>query len=641
MTESMKILVVDDNRELAEIIHDIMVENGYGVTAAHDGKEAVEKISEHAFDLVILDYQLPDTDGLELQERLAAVSGADFIIVTAHASLESAAEAVRRKRIVGYETKPLDFNRLLAFVRQVADRRRTEKELERANALLAAVFQAIPGHINVMDADFNLLDVNITPDVLDRLGFKNKNEMTGRKCYEVYRRSPSVCPECAIASCLESGKLETRFSTLHEDEILGGSTKLFATPIRDSSDTIIGAVECAMDITDLKMMEKELRQAKEAAEAANIAKSGFLANMSHEIRTPLNAIVGLSHILKNTPLDQEQREQVDIIIKSSNILLSLIDDILDFSKIEAEKIVLEDTDFNLEDVIKEVIEIFSVKANEKNLYLRYETEDSIHLHLRADMGRLRQVLLNLVGNAVKFTEMGGIHISAGLESETETHVTIRFEVRDTGIGLSPDQISRLFEPFSQADVSVTRKYGGTGLGLAISKRIVELMNGDIGVDSEPGLGSAFRFSVELKKQLDSRRSQETELTVEHMEMDPSWRILVAEDNPFNQKVVQLMLADMELTADIAQNGLEAIQMLEKNVYDLVLMDIQMPVMDGVEATKAIRNSDSHFKDIPIVALTAHVLAEQRNEWFKAGLNGYLAKPVQPDQLRGAIYEQLG
>ncbi len=643
MNQPVKILIVDDNRDLLDTIQEILMENAYTVSTAQDGASAIERCREETYDLAILDYKLPDMDGLELQERLAQVSDADFIMITAHASIESAAEAVRRKQVVGYETKPLDLNRLLAFVKQVVDRRRAQRQLENANALLTAVFQAIPAHINVTDLDYNILEANVSDDMLNELGFDDKSAIMGRKCHEVFKQRASPCPECTVAACLKSGKLETRLSTEHEDELLGYATKLFAMPVKDKRENLIGAVECAMDVTDLRNMQTELRRARDEAEHANRAKSSFLANMSHEIRTPVNAIVGFAHILKDTPLTDEQKKHIRIILASSELLLALIDDILDFSKIEADMIELEEVDFNLFKVIGDLIDVISVKVKDKEITMCYDVNVGPNMNFRGDLGRLQQVLLNLAGNAAKFTERGEIRIAVACQDETDTHATLRFAVHDTGIGISDEEAPLLFETFFQADASISRKYGGAGLGLAICKKIVELMGGQIGVRSEPGKGSEFWFTATLQKATAGDAASRRERAAPEIsckEIDAGWRILVAEDNYFNQEVIQAILLGLGLSSEIAKNGREALDMLAKNHYDLVLMDIQMPVMDGVEAAQAIRSASAAFRDIPIIALSADALAGDIESWLESGMNSYLIKPIRPDDLRECICKVL-
>jgi signal transduction histidine kinase/ActR/RegA family two-component response regulator len=381
----------------------------------------------------------------------------------------------------------------------------------------------------------------------------------------------------------------------------------------------------------------ELQAAMEAAESGNQAKSEFLANMSHEIRTPMNGIIGMAHLALQTGLDDKQRNYIEKVHGSALSLVTILNDILDFSKIESGRIELESKDFRIAEVMHKLLDVIGVKAAEKSQRLSIEVEPEIDNGLlRGDPFRLGQVLTNLANNAVKFTgEAGQIRIGARLLEKKDTAVCILFEIHDDGIGISEAQRKKLFKPFSQADSSTTRKYGGSGLGLVISRNLVELMGGEIGVDSEPGKGSRFHFSVWLgvsghdvdeRPGLSSQEVMSVKGAIEHLK---GARLLVVEDNDINQELVIDLLQSAGMRTEVAGNGQEALERLDSTDFDAVLMDCQMPVMDGYEATRRIREQP-RFRHLPVIAMTANAMQRDREQAIEVGMNDHIAKPIDPD-----------
>ena len=393
---------------------------------------------------------------------------------------------------------------------------------------------------------------------------------------------------------------------------------------------------------DLETANHSLALAKAQAEAASVAKSAFLANMSHEIRTPMNGIMGMANILRREGVTARQASRLDIIDTSAEHLLSVINNILDLSKIEAGKFTLEELRVDVRNVLTNVRSILSERSKAKGIHLEIETEP-IPFNLLGDATRLQQALLNYAANAIKFTEHGSVSLRASKLDETEDSVTVRFEVRDDGIGIAPDALGRLFSAFEQADNTMNRKYGGTGLGLAITRRLAELMGGEAGAESTPGIGSTFWFTATLKKSGElavAPPAAAVDAVAEIRRHHHGRRILVVDDEPMNQEIARIQLEDVLLVVDTADDGATAISMARNNSYAAIFMDMQMPRMNGLEATEKIRLLPG-CRDTPIIAMTANAFAEDRARCLAAGMNDFLAKPLAPATFFAILLRWLG
>lgn len=460
-------------------------------------------------------------------------------------------------------------------------------------------------------------------------------EMVGSSAFELFKDFPSKVEHLQRALQGETLELEYKVGDRFFSDHL--------SPSRDPDGSITGAGGISIDITARKLAEMaradyEMREA--SARETSRVKSEFLAKMSHEIRTPINAVIGMTGLLLDTPLTRSQREYGETIRQSADGLLGLVNDVLDFSKAEAGKMTLEKIDFELEQLIREIERTLSFSVTKKGLKLFRSISPELPRFLKGDPTRLRQVLLNLLNNAVKFTPFGHVTFEAELEQDAEGTPRVRFEISDTGIGISPEAMGRMFDAFSQADSSTTRRFGGTGLGLSICKHLVRLMGGDIGVESDEGRGSTFWFTIPFQMGVEPQPSDSHDAVRDKAARQPL-RVLVAEDNSINQVIAVKMLEQMGHSVVAVENGQMAIDAIRASYFDIVLMDCQMPELDGYQATRVIRESlGPEHSRIPIVAMTANAMPTDRDKCLEAGMDDYVSKPVKAEDLQTILEKNL-
>ncbi len=525
---------------------------------------------------------------------------------------------------------------IYAIYRDISNQKKAELEIAIQKAYLEQLFEASTEAIAFINKNDRVERINSQFTAI--FGFSS-DELIGRSLDDTIIPSSRRKEGKAVKEEIKKGKhiFHETVRQRKDGSLLDVSVTGMPISIKGKD---AGVYAIYRDISGQKKAEKELKKAKTVAEEATRAKSIFLANMSHEIRTPLNAIIGLSHLAKKTQLTPQQLDYQEKIHASAYTLLRLIDDILDFSKIEAGKLDLEKINFNLVDVLERMSSIISVKSNEKGIGFSIHIPDSIPNFLNGDALRLEQVLLNLTSNAVKFTSEGEVSVIVELAEESEQEAVLQFIISDTGIGMTPEQIGQLFQPFHQADFSITRKYGGTGLGLAICRRLLAMMDSEIQVQSTLGIGSKFTFMVRFEKAEYEGSEIIDDISMEQTkELLVNRRILLVEDNDANLQVARELLEQAGLTVVAVANGLEAVSLAAKERFDAILMDIQMPVMDGLTAAREIRKGPSP-PDLPILAMTANAMIADREECLAAGMNDHIAKPIKPEILYKTLVRRL-
>ena len=524
--------------------------------------------------------------------------------------------------------------------RALAERRKAEEALNENIEKFRNLFDNMSSGVAVYEAvnggdDFIIRAFNRAGERIEGL---KREELVGRSILDVFPGVKAMGLFEILKRVWISGQPEHYPASVYEDRRIAGWRENYV--YRLSSGEIVAVYD---DVTERKQAEEELLKAKEAAEESNRAKSSFLANMSHEIRTPMAAIIGFTELMLGSELKPEHREYLQIVQTRSRDLLTLLNDLLDFSKLEAEKMGLVQIPFHLAQTLGEVMKMFSLTASQKNLAISLKIADGVPDVIYGDPQRIRQVLVNMVGNAVKFTEKGevAVLVEPDLES-TDGQITLHFRVKDSGIGIPPDKLEYIFQPFVQVDGSCTRKYGGTGLGLSICSRLVELMGGKIRVESEVGRGSAFHFSIPFRPLPFKAKSEEMPAIGAEGPARASLRILVADDDESSTILAVTQLREKGHRVLTALNGKEALRLLESQDFDMVLMDIMMPEMDGLEATRWIRDPASSVRnhDVPVIAITACAMSGDEERCREAGIDAYVSKPVSAANLFSVIEKIL-
>jgi PAS domain S-box-containing protein len=517
----------------------------------------------------------------------------------------------------------------ITHVDDISEQKRMQAALAESEMRYGLLFHRTRMGVTRCSPDGRILECN--EGAASALGYSSPEELCGKLIQDFYCRLEDrdrLLRDLSLHRAVSDYELELRRRDGSRLWVAGSLTTL-----GPDGGMIEGAF---VDITAIKQAQEELRKAKDAAEAASRAKSEFMANMSHEIRTPMNGILGMTRLALDTDLSPEQREYLDAVEVSASSLLAIINDILDFSKIEAGKLQLENVEFSLGEGIEEIMKSFALSSAERRIGLVWSIEPGLPEVLSGDPVRLRQVLLNLIGNALKFTEEGRVALRVRRLAADQREIVLEFSVTDTGVGIPRERQQAIFEAFVQADNSTTRRYGGTGLGLAIASQLVALMGGGIRLESEPGKGSAFHFTARFGL-VETPRVRPAPAPANSFAVRSGLRILVAEDNAINLRIAVRLLEKQGYAAATAANGRQAIQALAREPFDLVLMDVQMPELDGLEAAQAIRAGErATGAHIPIVAMTAHAMRGDRERCLAAGMDGYVSKPISPDHLYQAI-----
>jgi PAS domain S-box-containing protein len=639
-----QILIVDDKIYNLRILSMYLQKCGYVLDQLQNPELVLPLVKKSPPDIILLDIMMPKINGYEVCKQLKADASISDIPVIFLSALHDSSDVLNAFSVGGvdYITKPFKEYDVLARVQTHISLRKSQQALKIKNIELQNEIEARERIENkLLESKKNFEDIfNSTTDILFIVDFQGNIQDANPKAIETYGYSKDELLKLDVRQLVHKDsqhifdkvitEILTKGYSCHESTDLKNDGSTFIAEVQGSIVQFNGTphyLAVIRDITRRKQTEKALITAKNASDAANKAKSNFLAVMSHEIRTPMNAIIGMTELTLQTDLNSKQINNLKIIKDSSYHLLNVINEILDFSKIEANKLSIEAINYDLYALLYGVIYLFKGQIKEKGLFLNLEKAETLPKFINGDPIRLKQILVNLVNNAIKFTRTGGITIKAMYENDSY----LLFSVTDTGIGIPENKHQSIFDSFNQADNSVTRNHGGTGLGLAICKKLSEMMGGNVTVSSTPGSGSTFSFRIKYQpgdKNEMSPLNQHNDWKQLKEDTCPL-NILLVEDNHVNANIAKQFLEKMGHDSVTALNGKEALEVLSIQTFDIVLMDVEMPEMNGLEATRRIRNGEAgeHVSGIPVIAMTAHALNEFRDECMHSGMNDFISKPV--------------
>ncbi len=650
--EEVKILVIDDDKVDRKILDRALkkADIEYSLEECSDANSALERLQSEEYDCIFLDYLLPGVDGLELLSRIRMHDQITPIIVVTSQGDEEVAVKMMKAGATDYIVKT-----------QIIPPN-IKKILQRVIHLLNIEKQKLATEQALKDSEARLKEAQKIAKIGSwEYHFATDKVYWSEEMYQIFEVNPKTFNPASehvttlyhpddrhlIREGVDRAMAGEVFNLDLRILLPGNRIKYvnlnayFHSDKNGNHEKFGGTVQ---DINDRKQVEQELIAAKKLAEESGKVKERFLANMSHEIRTPMNAIIGFANLLQKEKdsFTSEQGKYIDIIHNAGENLLVIINDILDYSKIESGKFKLENTVFALMDVVDNVISMFKPKAWEKGIHLLYKLEGDVPSHLIGDSVRLNQVLVNLISNSLKFTNKGFIKLTIRAIEQSRNNTTLSFIVEDTGIGIPKNKLKTIFQSFTQATTDTTRKYGGTGLGLTIVKKIIDIQKGDISVESEPGIGTTITVNLPFGKSSSHKKPNASPPDANVVKNYPKEvSVLMAEDNEMNKELARFVFRDIGWKLDIADNGKIALEKLRSGTYDVVLMDIQMPIMDGLTATRIIREElDPPLSQIPIIAITAHALASEIKKCMDAGINDYISKPFKVPDLVSKVNRHL-